>query len=256
MAGEAKTSQFLLSAGTLMIGPYANLYSLNPAAHSIGLVKNVQVNSEQGLVELTQGVLNQIVYSVPNSVNVRVSAEVYEYTARNLAYAAGIDASGDSYNTDANSYTLDANIAANANLANINVTPFSNGDWVAIQNANDDVVHVTRVTVNSGNLDLERPVPVAFDAATARVFRVKELPVGLPPSSPSLAAKIVGILPENNEPVTILFPKIRITKGLALSFQTENFSNMPFEFTAYSLVSTDPLYAAIGANRMALAYKG
>jgi hypothetical protein len=97
MPGESKTTEFLLSQATIMVGPQAKVFELTPALHGIGLVKNVQVTADIGFVELTQGLANQTVSSVNNMINTKISAEVYEYTARNLAYGAGLDASGSGF---------------------------------------------------------------------------------------------------------------------------------------------------------------
>lgn len=82
MTGLAKSSEFLLSSATVMIGPMADLKKLNPAAHSIGLVKNMAVNIETSKTELTQGLSNDVVASVITGNTVTVAGEVYEYTAK------------------------------------------------------------------------------------------------------------------------------------------------------------------------------
>ena len=59
MAGFAVTNEFLLSTATVMIGATSALKSLEPGAHSIGLVKNFKLASDPKLIELTQGVLER-----------------------------------------------------------------------------------------------------------------------------------------------------------------------------------------------------
>ena len=90
-AGLAKTDDFLFGTAEVMIGPHADLHDLNPAEHSIGLVKNVAVQQETQYQDLRQGVRNSIVFSKLNQSSVRLSMEVYEYTAKNLAYGLGLD---------------------------------------------------------------------------------------------------------------------------------------------------------------------
>lgn len=72
--------------------------------------------------------------------------------------------------------------------------------------------------------------------------KVVLLYVGSRESQPFLCAKVVGILPDGKTPVTIIFPKIRITNGFNIGFQSDTYSNMPFEFTPFRMVKSDPQY--------------
>ena len=47
----------------------------------------------------------------------------------------------------------------------------------------------------------------------------------------------------DNVEVCIEIPKLRVTKGFDLTFQTSDYANMPFEFDVYDLVPADPEYA-------------
>lgn len=91
MAGEAKTIQFNVSDGTLMIGPQGEGYNLTPEKHSVGLIKQLSCSSTKNRIELTQGLQQLVVDSQVTGNDVSVTADVYEYTAKNLAYAAGLD---------------------------------------------------------------------------------------------------------------------------------------------------------------------
>ena len=72
--------------------------------------------------------------------------------------------------------------------------------------------------------------------------KVVLLYVGSRESQPFLCAKVVGILPDGKTPITIIFPKIRITNGFNIGFQSDTYSNMPFEFTPFRMVKSDPQY--------------
>lgn len=96
-------------------------------------------------------------------------------------------------------------------------------------------------------ITVENPIPEGFNfIAGDRVHKANLIPVGSPESQPTLAAKVVGILPEGKAPITIIIPKLRITNGFNLSFQTDQYGNMPFEFTPYEQVPSDPLYKEYG----------
>lgn len=261
MPGLAKTDKFLLSTATVMIGAMADLHSLNPAAHSIGLVKNFQLSLDPEYTELTQGLTNSVVMSVRTNEPVRASMEVYEYTLRNLAYASGLDASGAAYDALSGVFLSTASITAAATAIVVagDVTPdVTVGSYIFIQkdaSENSDVVHIAKVSAasySSPNTTITFtgyaiPTGVTFGIGS-RVGLIKKVPIASGVLfQPEMAAKIVGILPKNNEPFTILFPKVKITNGLNVSFDSGQFTNMPFEFTPYSGVSTDPFYADYGA---------
>lgn len=255
MAGEAKTNAFMLAAATVMIGPQSDLWTLNPAAHSIGLVKNFLVDAAPAYVELTQGVKNTIVYSVLNANPVKCTAEVYEYTAKNLAYGLGLD--GSTIDTISTSLVTNADLvgdgATNAaftihSTSDIH-TDFVAGQWVMVQElGGTDQVMLGKVVTSAWStptltVTLDRPAPDAVTWHSGSLISViNRINVGSKADQPFLSAKIVGILPQGNEPLVVVVPKMRVTKGFSLGFHTDQFQNLPFEFTPYELVSTDPNY--------------
>lgn len=258
MAGEAKTSEFLLTTATLMLGPSADVFSLTPDEHSLGLVKNVQVTAETAFVELTQGIQAQIVASVNTGNTTRISAEVYEYTARNLAYGAYLDGSEAQYDQINTQYALGAPVAAGGDeitLAAGSGTDIGAADWLVIQDTNSpDRLHVGKVESVAADVvtlaaGYEMPAGMAFAVATTVVYRVQSLNFGSVAKQPTYGCKLVGLLPETGQPVTLIFPKVKVTRGLQLAFQTENFSNMPFEFAPYALTPTDPFYGEFGSMK-------
>ena len=253
MAGEAKTSAFLLASATVMIGPVADLFSLNPTDHSIGLVKNFQISAEPTYTELTQGVQNTIVYSTLTGNPIKASCEVYEYNSRTLSYALGLEA------PTANDYTaltLKTAITSGGTtvVANAAVDPvIATGDWVIIQRGNaGDLVHVGQAASNG--VFLTDQVTITLTAGTAidtdndfsvgdRVTKVNRIDVGAKQAQPYFAAKVVCPLPEGGQPITILMPKVRITKGFNVGSSTDNFGNMPYSLTPYDLVATETFYS-------------
>lgn len=260
MAGEAKTAQFLLATATVMVGPMADVFKLTPEDHSIGLVKNVQAQVNPRYTELMQGVSNQLVYSVMTESTTTVSCEVYEYTARNLAYAAGIEASGAAYDPIDDTFEIDANVTSASTEIVVdqvgNLTEIVQGDWLLLTDASGSdlviafqagaVVAVDKeITIPAGTV----PTGVTMTAGTAKLYKVTPIKFGTQTENGFLGVKVVGVLPEENEPVVLVYPKCRISNGMNLAFQTDNFSNMPFEFKPYALLPTDAHYAALGQNK-------
>lgn len=260
MAGEAKTNAFLLSTATVMIGPRASLMGLTPALHSIGLVKNVQVTSEPSNVALTQGLQNVEVSSVSTGSASRISAEIYEYSARNLAYGAGLDATGTSYDEPVTPQSAQLATAITTGgvsvvLATGDGADFSVGDFAVLQDlSNPDLVHVGKVASKATDTitlvaDYTIPTTTQFPIATTVVYKVRNLKIGGVNSIAYFGIKIVGLLPETGEPITALFPKCRVSKGIGLAFQSDNFSNIPFEFSPMAVLPGDPFFSEYGSQK-------
>jgi len=259
MAGEARTSDFLLSTATLMVGPSSKVMELTPEDHSVGLIKNVQVTTEPQFVTLTQGVENIEVAAVNTANPARLSGEVYEFTAKNMAYGAGIDASAgyEPIITQAALATAIADGGATVALATGSVTANAIvvGDFVVIQDTTvGDRVHVGKVaSIAVDTLTLaagyEMPTGQAYAVATTVVYKVRNIKIGTQQKRPTYGVKLVGLLPETGEPITVIFPKVRVTRGISLAFQNENFGNMPFEFMPMALLPADPYYPDFGSTK-------
>lgn len=258
MSGEAKTSKFLLADATVMVGPRADVFELTPALHSLGLAKRVQANAEPQWAELTQGISKQVVFSVNTGINSTVSAEIYEYTARNLAYGAGIDASGVSYDEFTTTFALASQLtdaSSTIPLATGAGASFTVGDFLVLQKDESDLVCVIKVgSVATDTITPAAgyglPTGVTWPVATTRVFRVRNpLKVGTQNDDGLLGVKIVGVMPDNQRPMTLIFPKARIQKGLNVAFQEEDFANMMFEFKPYALLPADTFYADFAGNK-------
>jgi hypothetical protein len=251
MAGEAKTNAFMLGSATVMLGPQADLFTLAPSTHAIGLVKNFTISNEPQYTDLTQGVKNQIVYSVMTSNRVRAQMEVYEYTSKNIAYALGLNGSSLSAISAATT-TSAAALAAATSITVTSAAGLAVNDWIMIQEGTDDKAFYRRIaTISTNTLTLNAALPVAM-ASGSTVQKVNAVDVGSQVDQPFLSAKIVGSLADGTE-VGLLIPKIRITAGFTLGFTTDNFGNLPMEFTCYDLTADDANYALF-SNKQAMLF--
>ena len=270
MAGEARTTRFALSSGTVMLGPMASLYDLTPTQNSIGLVKNIQCACTPTYQELTQGAKGSIVYSVMTNNPVKVSFEVYEYTATNIAWGLGQE--GDALVTATASGALTTALTGNTTTpvttaaissATDNHALFTAGSWVSFQTVvgtkTYDQVHIAQLTANA-TVTGSGPYITTLTFAnqglkTGNNFSVGDLvslvatqDVGSKVEQPYVAAKIVAVLPAGNTPVIILLPKVRIIKGFSLSLNETNYTNLPFELEPYEQIPTDPFYSLFGGT--------
>jgi hypothetical protein len=258
MAGEARSIDFLVGTATIMLGLPADLRDFRPETHSIGLVKNVKLMAEATYIELTQGLRNSVVHSVKTGEPVRASAEVYEFNASNWSYALGFSGynvgipalnAGTATITTVEALVPSGGILAPADVTGYDdftlstVTNFAVGDYVLIQVGYNDVVVPRRITTIAGSvITVDAPIKnVAFPAGVT-VNKCLVVPVGRKSEQPFLAAKIVGNMADGRE-IAIEIPKLRITKGFDVTFQTSDYANMPFEFTVYDQIPADSQYA-------------
>jgi len=254
MPGTAQTDEFILSTGTIMVGPSDKLMELTPSDHSIGLVKNVNVSTDPQFVELTQGIDEQVVASKNNRNQARISAEVYEFTAKNLAYANGLNATGTDYDVNETVMGLDSDIDGVAEATTIDLktgegTNLVAGDFFVLQEgSNSDKVHVGKVeSVTTDTVTLATgytiPAGVTFDADLTRIYKTHQIALGGAREEVTFGVKIVGVMSATGEPITMLFPKVKVTAGLGLQLTNSDFTNMPFEFMPYTLLPGDAYYA-------------
>ena len=245
MAGEARSINFAVGTATIMLGAPADLRNFTPATHSIGLVKDVKIMAEASYIKLTHGIRNSVVHSIKTGEPVSMGASIYEYNAKNWTYAlgfAGYDVALTAASTNVTT-AVAANPAGEGTVDVATAASFNVGDYVMIQVGTDDEVYPRRVSAKT-------TTTLTFDAdfvdiaipLGATVRKCSIVPIGRKSEQPFLAAKIVGTMADNVE-VCIEIPKLRVTKGFDLTFQTSDYANMPFEFDVYDLVPADPEYA-------------
>lgn len=241
MAGEAKSNAFMLGTATVMLGAPTDLFNLNPADHSIGLVKNFRVTGEPAYTDLTQGVKNSIVYSVMTGNTIRASMEAYEYTSKNIAYSMGLEGSTLAPIT-VSTTTTKAETTGATSVTVTASTGLAVGDVIMITDGDADNAQLrTIASIATNVITFTQPLPKAI-ATAARVKKMNVIGIGSKVEQPYLGAKVVGSLADGSE-VAMLFPKVRITNGFSMGFVTENFDNMPYEFSFYDVVNSDPHFA-------------
>jgi hypothetical protein len=262
MAGYAKTNKFLFSSASVLVAKQADFLTLNEAAHSLGLVKDVVINSDPQIASLTQGIFNDVVDQQVTANNIQVSLNVFEYTARNLAYGLALD--GTLTNFDELVTTPHALVEAVApaattlKIATDVTTEFTVGKYFFIQEGTDSVVHIAKVVSSAYSAPdttvtfTGYPVPTGmnFSAANGRVGLLSKIDYNPEAISQFHCARIVGTEKGTKRPFVLHLPKIRILKGFNLRFLTENFGSMPFEFTCYTPLASDVGYHADFSQRL------
>lgn len=260
--GVARTDNFLLATATVMLGALSDLYNLTPEKHSVGLIKNVSNEANKETTDLTQGILNDIVYSVTTGAPIRVTGELYEFTEKNMAYGLSLDGATLAPIVGTR-FTTTAAGAANTNplFTDLTVdTPASPqviaaGDAVMIKTPSGNVIlAVANGPVAAGKLTIRQAIatPTTSLPIGCTVSKVNALNLGDSTKPKYFSAKIIGELP-NGEVITIMYPKVKVVSGLSLAFSTSDFSNMALEFEPMAQLMSDPFYADFAGRKGVMA---
>ncbi len=253
--GTAKTNKFHFSTATLCVAPMAEQKAIHPLNHSLGLVKNVRAEVTSSKVDLTQGLTNDVVATVTNGMNLTMSGEVYEYTAKNFAYGLSQDPTGIVDMGAPVGITAAVAAAATTVTTASAIAGLAVGDWIYIQEAKDDQIHVARLSAVAGaTLTFAGyPVPAGLSfSAGARVGKLNKIDADPAKANNNFAVRIIGVSVDGNIPIILHFPKVRITRGFSIGFSSENFANLPFEFTPMVPLPADPGYDAAFAQKMSI----
>lgn len=254
--GMALTNKFMLGAATIMIGPQADLFNLTRTNHSLGLVKNFQLQTNPTFAELTQGVKNTLVYSVLNGHTATGSAEVYEYSPKNIAYMAQLNGTSVTPVT-AQQTTLSAAVTGSSGspattFSVTSATGFAQNDWIIIEDpAFPDDAIVRQIGSIATNV-ITPTQNIQRNLSNASVVKKMNFTgIASKADVPFYSAMVVGRLADGSD-LALALPKIRITGGLNVQFQTNDYGNMPLEFSIYDLVPSDPNYSVFGSTPAAI----
>lgn len=244
MAGEAKTNAFMLGTATVMLGDREDLFDFTPANHSIGLVKNFNLTVDQSYTDLGQGLTNQTVFSVKTGSKIMATMEAYEYTGKNLTYALGME--GFNAAAEVITRTTVTSGATTTVVPVLSTTGVIAGDYIKIQTGTSDQVLVRKViSVGTSPISFTVAMLPGSPAEGATVAKMNVIPLGSSTACEDtfVAAKIVGTLADCSE-VVLLLPKVKVTKGFNMAFNSNDFQNLPLELTVYDLLADDDHYAA------------
>lgn len=248
MPGSALTNKFMLGTATVMIGAQADLFDLTPALNSIGLVKNFTITANPAYTELTQGVKNTVVFSTLTANPSQATMEVYEYTAKNLGYALGLEGALTTTALSVETQTVGAGSPIDTSIVVASNTGILAGDFIMAILDTDDHIHVRKVAsvATGGVINVDHAFNEVLPDATI-IRKVNMVSGGSKTDQPFYSAKVVGKLADG-EPVVLLLPKIRIVKGFNMAFKSDAYGNLPFDFTMYDQVAADTFYTDFGGD--------
>lgn len=275
---EVKNPKFVIGNATVMLAPFGeDAFALNPDAHSVGMVKAVSLEQTSEQIMLRNGIQQLTVDTQKSAVNFTATFEGYEFDAQNLTYALGVAGS----TVKRLRGRLTANAASGATTISVESYPIA-GDAESVIDAVGDIPSGATILLQNPD-DPAEVYPVAATAATTGtgpyvvtvealpaavttgwiVWIVNELQVGSFEQDEYFCAKIVGTLSANDEPIMVIIPKLKVTRGFNLSFSETDYSNLPFELTPMlmtrsevtSKTTDNPRYAGF-ARTLAKAYVG
>lgn len=262
---DVKNNAFMLSSATLMLAPAftTDVFSLTPTDHSVGMVRDIAIPVEASQIELRNGISQVIVDSKRTNVSVSLSATIYEFSAKNLLYAASLYGSGP---VQVKRGTLKTSVTGGGGATSlvINSDPIPGetdsaitaiGDipsgatlLIARTGAESDYVFPTKTTAAttvSGSdytatiaSPYNIPTGMSFPAGS-RVWVITPIEVGSIDATDLYGVKVTGTLSNFEKPVTVVFPKVRMTQGFNLSFTETEYGGMPWQMQPLLLTSTE-----------------
>ena len=276
-----RSSSFMLSSATIMMAPAftTSVFELQPSLHSLGMSRDVAVKVDSSLIELKNGIAQTTVDARRTGVSASISATLYEMTAANmqralalasatapvvkrgvLSSAAAAAAVSISVNSDP--------VPGDSNTAITAVGDIPSGSTILIQRINgeqDYVFPTTSTGVATGTGPYSIPIAstsaipsgMSF-AAGSHVWILSPISIASSTADDLFGVKITGTLSNYDRPVTVLFPKVRISKGFQLQYTETDYGSMPLEMTPFIMSSSEATgrLAEIGTTAPGILYVG
>jgi hypothetical protein len=280
---DVKTSAFMLSSATIMIGRafVDDVFALTPDKHSVGMVSEVNITMDSSLTELTNGVAQATVDSKRTGLSTAISGNVFEMTAQNFLRAQGITTAatpvkrgilmGSAAGGSTSLSVASDPIPGEATSALTSVGDIPAGSTILIQRGDGETDYIFP-TVSSGAATLNAgryTIPIAGASAVpadmsfligARVWIVQPVPVGDIGDDEFFCVKIVGTLSNFDRPVVYIAPKVKMVKGFSAAFNETQYSSMQWELKPHMMsrgeIASGGRLSEIGARRTGRLFVG
>lgn len=279
---DVQKSAFSLSSATLMMAPAftTDVFSLTPSANSVGMVSEVNVSVDSSVTELLNGVAQVTVDSRKTGVKAAISANVFEMTAANFMRAQSLASStpisvkrgkltaiaaAGAVSLTVSSYPVPGE--ASSAISTLGDIPA--GSTLLIQRESTGEIDYVFPTMSSGATTGTGPfvIPIASPyvipanmsfAVNDTVWIVSPISIASSIDDELFGVKITGSLTNFNRPVTVVFPKVRISKGFTIAFNETQYSSMPWELQPIILSAGEisGRLSEIGTKRPGLVYVG
>ena len=281
---NVNTNAFMLSSATMMIAPAftTDVFTLNPTDNSVGMVRDITIPVESSQIELRNGITQTIVDSKRSNVSVTIGATIYEFTAKNLLYASALYGSGPvTVKRGTLKTTVTGGAGATSLVVNSDPIPgqtdsaitaigdIPSGSTILIQRVGgqQDYVFPTKATAATTVAGSDYTVTVAAPynvptgmsfPAGSRVWIVSPVQIASLDADDLYGVKVTGTLSNYDRPVTVVFPKVRMTQGFNLSFTETEYGGMPWQMQPLLLTASEATgrLADIGTRAPGTVYIG
>lgn len=232
--GTPQTNKFKIGTAEVRIGPLSSANKLKQS-HSIGLLDNVTVEVTQNSVDLEGGFPKTIVDTALVSQSITVTANMREYSRRNLKVLLG-GAVETSAPTDTPS-TVSTSVAVDATSVPLQTGEGANhtaGEMVVIYPAGrpEDVTIalIASIAVDTLTLDAGTPTLHAYDgtAETIHVFNAQQLAIGDISQTNYFAMQVVEVERATGNPTGFVFWKAALASGVTVGSNADDFAATDF----------------------------
>jgi hypothetical protein len=242
LIGDARTSQFFISAPEVRLGPMTSAMALKPE-HSIGLLNSATVSFNVESVDLLGGVPRRIYDTQIISQLGTVSMDMREYSRRNMQFLLG-------YTPEAYSARVETTLAAAITAASDNdctvasATGLSVDDLICVYPASTvDQANVTYTTIGAiAGAVLTcgpRALPFLFDYDIGdKVVSAQPVAIGAASNTQYFTAQVVGVDRRGN-PIGFVFWKCALSSGLEVGFNADDFNTNSGEIKILSPSAAD-----------------
>lgn len=232
--GAAQTRKFKIGTAEVRIGPLTLANKL-VQANSIGLLDNVTVEVSQNSVDLLGGFPKTIVDTAIVSQEITVTANMREYSRRNVEVLLGgavstpgaaDTASTASTDTTAGATSLPLQTGEGANhTAGDLVVIYTDGEAESVSICRIDSISVDTLTLDAGTPTL---VDYAGTTATVHVFNSKQVAIGDIDQTNYFALQVVEVERATGRPVGFTFWKAAMAAGVTVGSNADDFAATDF----------------------------
>lgn len=279
---DVQKSAFSLSSATIMLGKafVDDVFSLTPAAHSVGMVSETNITLDSSLNSLLNGVAQSEVDSKRTNVQSMITGNVFEMTAQNFMRAHAMSGAatavkrgrlGTALVGGATSVSIASDpIPGEASSAITNLSDIPSGSTILIQRpgGEDDYVFPTKTNAAATGtgpfvlpLGADHAIPAGMSFPVGSyVWVVPPVPVGDIDADDLFCVKITGVLSQFKRPLTYIAPKVRIVKGFGISYNETQYASMAWELKPQLMsvgeAASMPRLAEIGTRMTGRLYVG
>jgi hypothetical protein len=241
--GLPQGNQLILNEGTLLLGPMGDMLDLEETTHSVGMLKGLTIQNTRNFTALQAGVRQRKVANILTEDSWMITADSFEYSARQLSYLMGGDGSKYSTQKVLATTTTAAVLTGASTMPVASAADLAVGTFIIVEQANDKSGMIYRIeSITANSVTLDRPTVLAY-ASGAKVHVVESIQADDVSCNGAtyLSAKIMTHAADCT-PFLILAAKVQITSGINLKLGADGYASTPIEITVLTPSRQDASY--------------